>query len=464
MSDRKDFFFRQKVTEAELDAAFSNAEVADRFLASDLGYVGIAAGLVVSQQIVPNLTVQVGGPGVAYDQTGQRISIPSTQNLNCAVDEDSLTTAVVTGGNSRILSIFIEFDRTLSDPRIDGNSNTVYFNRAESFRLNVAAGTEGLVPTAPSLRSDQILIADITLTFGQTAIVNANISTTRREWMFKGPAGVVNIAHGTAEEAIAALVNGLTSDAVSLTTHLSDPTAAHAASAISSTPAGTLAATTVQAALNELDTEKLALAGGTMSGPINMGAQNISNVNALSGVSVVGSTSVTGATFLYTSPANRMITIPLTPYRMSGSLWVPYTSGGGVGEWTSNVGPAELFDILSHIPDGCVIQEIYALLTQTSANASTGDQIRLNLFRQQQNYTSGAATTTDVVGAPTYFGASAVKQGITLNPGNFTINKQSTTASDTALVLEVTPATAGASILHAIRIAVTDPAGPSPGW
>lgn len=41
-----------------------------------------------------------------------------------------------------------------------------------------------------------------------------------------------------------------------LEAHIADPTAAHAASAISNTPAGSIAATTVQAAINELDTEK----------------------------------------------------------------------------------------------------------------------------------------------------------------------------------------------------------------
>lgn len=41
-----------------------------------------------------------------------------------------------------------------------------------------------------------------------------------------------------------------------ISTHISNPTAAHAATAISNTPAGGIAATTVQAAINELDTEK----------------------------------------------------------------------------------------------------------------------------------------------------------------------------------------------------------------
>ena len=42
--------------------------------------------------------------------------------------------------------------------------------------------------------------------------------------------------------------------------HLADTTGAHAASAISNTPAGGIAATTVQGAINELDTEKAAVA------------------------------------------------------------------------------------------------------------------------------------------------------------------------------------------------------------
>lgn len=44
---------------------------------------------------------------------------------------------------------------------------------------------------------------------------------------------------------------------VELDAHINDTTAAHAATAISNTPAGSIAATTVQAAIDELDTEKL---------------------------------------------------------------------------------------------------------------------------------------------------------------------------------------------------------------
>lgn len=45
--------------------------------------------------------------------------------------------------------------------------------------------------------------------------------------------------------------------------HIADATSAHAASAISNTPVGNIAATDVQVALNELDSEKAKLAGAT---------------------------------------------------------------------------------------------------------------------------------------------------------------------------------------------------------
>lgn len=46
MADRVDFYFRQRVTEAELDLAFGLLEQADRDLAADIGIYGIVTGAV----------------------------------------------------------------------------------------------------------------------------------------------------------------------------------------------------------------------------------------------------------------------------------------------------------------------------------------------------------------------------------------------------------------------------------
>lgn len=53
--------------------------------------------------------------------------------------------------------------------------------------------------------------------------------------------------------------------------HITQAAGAHAGTAISNTPAGNIAATDVQAAINELDAEKLGLAtGGTVTGPMSV--------------------------------------------------------------------------------------------------------------------------------------------------------------------------------------------------
>ena len=111
MGNRRDYFFRQKVLESELDAGFADAEDADRAIMSDQSLIGIFDEGIVSETLTPGLTVDISGPCLAYDQTGQRIFFSPTQNLNMAVDEFGNPTTVATPGNAKILSIFIEFDR-----------------------------------------------------------------------------------------------------------------------------------------------------------------------------------------------------------------------------------------------------------------------------------------------------------------------------------------------------------------
>lgn len=63
-----------------------------------------------------------------------------------------------------------------------------------------------------------------------------------------------------------------TAQAAALTAHTGQSTGAHAASAVSNTPAGNIAATTVQAAINELDSEKVGKTGAqSMTGVLTAG-------------------------------------------------------------------------------------------------------------------------------------------------------------------------------------------------
>lgn len=77
--------------------------------------------------------------------------------------------------------------------------------------------------------------------------------------------------------------------------HIADTTGAHAATAISNTPAGNIAATTVQAAINELDGEKLSASAATL--PSSFVNASLNSITPTGGtLSVTGSISATGGT------------------------------------------------------------------------------------------------------------------------------------------------------------------------
>ncbi len=207
MAERRDYYFGQLVTEDELDDGFAGLEQADRDLAVDLGLIGVTTGMTVSQHTPQNLTVDVSG-GQGYDQDGQRLNIASTQVVDVSTDSSAVATTVAVAGNEKWVSLFVKFARALSDPRLDGNNVTVYFVREETFEIERVQGAEAPIGTAtrPALGADKILIADVQRTNGQTQILTANISTTRKQWAFQATAGAHSVAAGTPEEAIAAVL------------------------------------------------------------------------------------------------------------------------------------------------------------------------------------------------------------------------------------------------------------------
>ncbi len=211
MANRQDYFFRQKVTEAELDLGFNGLEVADFNLAIDNELTGIVQGQAVVEAAVPDLTVDVAA-GTSYSKQGERIRVPSTQNVDMSQDDGATSTAVAAPGNEKIVSVFLIFDRALSDPRIDGNSLTVFFNRTESFDFSIVQGAEAVIPNAvaPPIDGNKILLADVRLIFGQTAILDADIDLiTRRELAFSLGGTPISVEAGTAADAITALLTGV---------------------------------------------------------------------------------------------------------------------------------------------------------------------------------------------------------------------------------------------------------------
>ncbi len=172
-----------------------------------------------------------------------------------------------TGAAGRSSDARAEFDAVATGfaklPGLVGNAFKISYVNAGATAWDTLGGTGLLklraaaVPVIAADGTDYVSPAGAAILTNKTIVVASNTITTS--------------AHGTlaATELNAALAELADDDAfiaAALGAHLIDAVDAHMASAIGNTPAGGIAATTVQGALNELDTEKAPLASPTFTG------------------------------------------------------------------------------------------------------------------------------------------------------------------------------------------------------
>ena len=211
--NRNQFYFEQPVTESELNGAFDSVEQAIWNIMRDQNLIGIAQGMNgVQASPTPNQTVLVSGPGFAYDPNGARIFTASPNEMvDLSKDSNGVVTTVSGAGNEKYISLFIHFTRALSDPRVDGNSNTIYFVENESHEYIIVQGAEAAVGTAsrPALDSTSLLLFDVHRIFGQTQFLNADIDITRRQDTFVFNQTPLAIRTGTVPLAIQAMLQKL---------------------------------------------------------------------------------------------------------------------------------------------------------------------------------------------------------------------------------------------------------------
>ena len=253
-----DWWFRQSVTEENMNDAFGAVQTADHNLMTDQQLVGVAFGGTVAQTApTPNLSVAVAET-YAYDQLGQRI-FTAGDSVDCSQDYNHVSTAVVGAGNEKWLSLFILFERNLSDPVIDGNGFTVYYVQAESYEYQVVQGAEAPAGTAtrPALINPGLLLADVLLVYGQTQILTADIlqaptstldgKTGRMANTFSIVQSPFSVIAGNVPAAIAAMLTDLNEHVNG--TSGEHPATAITAAAVAGTPFSLPASTTVQADL-----------------------------------------------------------------------------------------------------------------------------------------------------------------------------------------------------------------------
>jgi hypothetical protein len=207
--NKRDYYFKQRVSQGDLDQSWDWAEDADHAMMEDNTFTGIVSGMAVSESGPPDLNVHVSGPATAYDKDGQRIYIADVDTVvDCSVDEFGVSTAVTTPGESRIVSVFARFKRNPTDPEVDGNSLTVYTKQWESAEYFVRMGSPSAgTPTPPALLSDALLVIDLDRAYGQTSYQSSlNFNYDRREdWYRELGTVLTNIGTqtwGTAKAAI----------------------------------------------------------------------------------------------------------------------------------------------------------------------------------------------------------------------------------------------------------------------
>lgn len=280
MADRCDFFFKQLVQENELDLAFDQLEQADHNLAADIGLFGIVSGAFpVPHEPVPNLTIDLTAPGRSYDRLGQRVFFGTDQSVNCAVDYTGIPTEVSQAGNERWLGVFLKFDRLLSDPRTDGNSQQVYFRRDEHFQILVRQGAEASGGSAQKvpLQEDEILVCDIRRTAGQTQIAEADIDQFRRQAFVFSTGSAVEIDPRTWDH-ISPSLNTVqaafdSADRV-FDDHFTGGLTRHKARDVTFRPFSFIVSDTMQAATNEL-LAKLVADNSVAPGAIRIGSKEM---------------------------------------------------------------------------------------------------------------------------------------------------------------------------------------------
>jgi hypothetical protein len=210
--NRFDAYFLQDVSEADVDAWFDAVENSVNANQAALGLEGLALGGDALEHSPQNLTVNVD-PLVAYDSAGRRIETDTIYNADLSVDENSDPTAVVIAGEERWVSLFVRYERALTDPRLDGSNTTVYYNRADSVAWVVAMGASATIGSAarPSLRADHVLVCDTRLVQGQTSIVNAGIDTTRTQYAVVTTGSTYSLRKRTLPEALQELEDQINS-------------------------------------------------------------------------------------------------------------------------------------------------------------------------------------------------------------------------------------------------------------
>lgn len=188
--DRHVWYYRFKAGVSWLENFIADIERTDRNLITSLAEnMGVAGdGFIVSERAAgQNFSVDISA-GQGYDWGGKHFYSADTQNLPFVEDEDGNPIEVVGSGNERIVSIYASY--ALVDDSgssvVDGFGDTVFTIQTEEVVFDLYQGTEATSGTATHLADpggDHVLLANVTIKYGDSTIANADIDNSVKEYL-----------------------------------------------------------------------------------------------------------------------------------------------------------------------------------------------------------------------------------------------------------------------------------------
>lgn len=259
------------------------------------------------------------GPGIFGVNTSDFVVSAETSDLTDEADEIAAAATAGAPNSLAVGTVKSQLDENLGHINDHENAGTAHAASAVSY-----AGSpnwhDGSSVAAGSVESgmDEIVtdLASLTGNGGADRIGSA------------GEAGApLSLASGSARDQLGELLQHIND-------HLNDAAGAHAGTAISNAPAGNIAATTVQAAINELDSEKAGLAlNNTFTGATNTFSQLLSLTRTGDSNAKLQFTDAPGAYTLLMEIAGTSSTF-IRVYSRSGPSAVMITTNAG---WNGSV-------------------------------------------------------------------------------------------------------------------------------